>query len=132
MSLRLAVYGLLLDGVGPSAAPRLRDSCRLLGGALLPGALLDLGPYPGLVPAPGTVRGELWELLDARVLAEVDRYEGYDPRRPDASAYVRREIRLVRPAMDAWAYLYVGPRDGLPRVPGGDWRTHAARRLRGR
>jgi len=131
VSLRLAVYGLLLDDAGPPDAPRLRDGGRLVGPATIPGVLVDLGAYPGLVEGPGTVRGELWELLDPRLLAVADRYEGYDPRRPDAGPYVRREIGLVRPAVDAWAYLYVGPRDGLQRVPGGDWRAHAARRLRG-
>src|SRR5262249_34026501 len=63
VSLRLAVYGLLLDGAGPAGAPRLRDGGRLVGPATIPGALVDLGAYPGLVDGPGTVRGELWELL---------------------------------------------------------------------
>lgn len=61
--------------------------------------------YPGLVPEPGVeVRGVLWEGLDARGLARIDRFEGegYERRtvavERDASARCEAFVYVTRPA----------------------------------
>ncbi len=85
-------------------------------------ALVDLGPYPGLV-AEGSERvvGEL-HLVDASTLAALDRLEEHP------QVYRRSEIRLSDGSA-AEAYLFPGQlAEGRPRVSGGDWRIHRRER----
>ena len=81
------------------------------------GTLLDLGRYPGLVPGPGSVRGEVYRVDDAELLAVVDRAEGYN--------FVRRRVLVTlsdgRRAR-AWVYDYRGPRERAVTIPHGDYR----------
>lgn len=142
----VAVYGTLMSGVTDQLAdPLLRAEAeqarRLLGRCVgpcdIPGKLYDLGQYPGLVlDSDAAVKGELYELpfgeLDSEglarfreVIAVLDAYEGYDPDNLDKSEYVRRYIKLRRPA-DTSAWVYVlntpGPAEALTPLPSGDWR----------
>jgi len=91
------------------------------GPAWIPGALVALEGYPGLIEGTepsARVRGELWRIHDASVWETLDAYEGDE---------YRRISRIVttdhgRDAK-AWVYLYVGSAEGLPRIPHGDWLT---------
>jgi len=118
--------GLLTADVAPWLAPLARRP------ATLPGRLLDLGAYPGALPAPpgapeaGVEVGELVAVPPAR-LDELDRYEGYDPADPCRSRFVReRVVATTRNGerVPCWVYAWAGGPAGRE-VPGGDW---AARR----
>ncbi len=118
-----AVYGSLLKGqpkheeYGLSRRAKLRGPCRI------PGTLLDLGEYPGLVAEAGTatVVGELYETLDPQLIAELDAYEEFFPENFGRCEYQRIVTPLSDPIVDAWVYYYIGPRDNFDRVPGNDW-----------
>ena len=133
--LPLFAYGTLLTGALDPAIDRLlaRGIARL-GEARLRGRLHDQGDYPGLVDGPaadGWVRGELLTLADPpRTLTTLDRYEGFDPARPQAGEFVRaiRPVEYAGAVRDAWVYLLNARRVRPgPRIVGGDWR-----RFRGR
>lgn len=126
---RLVLYGTLMRGLRPPAAPRVLERLGYLGPCRLPGRLLDFGRFPGLVPGHGEVLGELYELpgpepLDA--LVDLDAYESCDPHDPEHSLYVRQLVALTTPSLDAWVYVYNGATRGAGEVPDGDWRAHVA------
>jgi gamma-glutamylcyclotransferase (GGCT)/AIG2-like uncharacterized protein YtfP len=117
----VAAYGLLrpqfsgLDRLNVRARVRVRGACRI------PGRLIDLGSFPGLLESEGEVAGDLLQLLDAGVGDLLDAFEDFDRSDAEASVYRRVRRRLVRPQMEAWVYLWNGPTDAGPVVPGGDW-----------
>jgi gamma-glutamylcyclotransferase (GGCT)/AIG2-like uncharacterized protein YtfP len=125
--LPLAVYGSLRAGHGLPEAPEVQHALRARGPCVIRGRLVDLGDYPGLLDGPGLVQGELFEVLDPDVLRTLDAYEEYDPGDPAGSAYLRRAVTLLRPAIDAWVYIYNGDVDGLPVIASGDWAAHVSR-----
>jgi len=101
---------------------------RVLGPASVPGRLVELGDFPGLV-APASpderVRGDLCELPHAggeALLDALDRYEG--PR------FVRERGTVDGPdgASLAWLYRWLGGVRGRGIVPGGDFLEAARRR----
>ncbi len=90
--------------------------------------LYDLGGYPGAVPDAGAksrIAGIVMELPeDENMLARLDAYEGFDPKSPDTSEYVR-ERQVVDLAaggtLECWFYRYNRePRDAS-RVESGAW-----------
>jgi gamma-glutamylcyclotransferase (GGCT)/AIG2-like uncharacterized protein YtfP len=117
----VAVYGLLRPESSGLDTLAVRARVRVLGPCVIPGRLIDLGRYPGLVAGEGKVAGDRLQLLDARVGEELDRFEDFDPRDDQGSVYRRARIRLVRPLVHAWVYLWNGPADAGPLVPRGDW-----------
>jgi gamma-glutamylcyclotransferase (GGCT)/AIG2-like uncharacterized protein YtfP len=123
----LAVYGTLMDGLAPAAAPVLDGRVERLGPCRIPGRLYDCGPYPALSPEPygPGVRGELLRLLDAGLWAELDEYEGCDPCDEAGSLFVRRRVLLLEPRHEAWVY-HGGRVRRIAAVPSGDWRAHRA------
>lgn len=116
-----AVYGLLRAGESGFAKFGLAEAFAPLGPCLIPGALYDLGAYPGLVAGEGGVVGELFEVRDAGVMARLDPFEDYWPDDPDRSRYARRKVPLLEPDRDAWVYLWVRGLDGARRIETGDW-----------
>ena len=83
--------------------------------------LIDLGSYPGAVPdASGTLRGEVFRVVDPALWAVLDSAEG--------PQYHRREITVRCEdgrELAASIYWYVGPLGrGVP-IPDGDYRAHA-------
>jgi gamma-glutamylcyclotransferase (GGCT)/AIG2-like uncharacterized protein YtfP len=79
-------------------------------------ALVDLGPYPGMVPAlGGFVRGELYA-VGAEIRDRLDAFEEHP------HVYVRQRISIVG-GLVAEAYLLRAEHArGHPRWLGGDWR----------
>lgn len=72
----------------------------------------ELGWYPGLVPDPdgGRVHGFLHKATGRfapRDLAALDRYENFDPLRPELSDFLREEIRVEAGAERFSAHAYV-------------------------
>jgi gamma-glutamylcyclotransferase (GGCT)/AIG2-like uncharacterized protein YtfP len=124
----LFVYGTLRRGTGVAQAHWLETVAVHKGGATLAGRLLDLGRYPGLLPATNgdeKVQGELYELPeDGVVLEQLDRYEGCHAEDPEPHEY----CRIVCTATDedgvrvwCWTYLYQGPAEQAKIIPGGNW-----------
>jgi gamma-glutamylcyclotransferase (GGCT)/AIG2-like uncharacterized protein YtfP len=135
----IVFYGSLRAGLHLGGEPPFTPHVRLVGPCRLAGRLYEVagGAYPTLElldsewsAAPDgaglestVVHGDLYELLDPAALGLLDRWEEYDPTRPDLSPYVRRAVRLLEPDLVAW--VYAGQhRDRGPLVPGGDWRHH--------
>lgn len=127
----LFAYGTLMtraqaSRTGRRERDRLASEARSLGAATLPGRLLDLGRYPGLVErGDGLVHGEALHLADPETtLRWLDAYEGIGPGSTGDAEYCRveRTIRLESgQELTAWVYLY--QRDGAdrPEVPHGRW-----------
>lgn len=127
----LFAYGTLMTAAhasrtGRRERERLAREARSLGAARLPGRLVDLGRYPGLVEGgDGVVHGEALRLTDPEAtLAWLDAYEGIVPGRRGPTEYVRveRTIRLeAEQDVTAWVYVYQRDVTGKPEVPGGRW-----------
>ncbi len=123
------LYGTLCAGEPAHARFRLGESLTLAGRRVVPGTLYDLGPYPGLVLDGGSGHAELYRIDDASALARLDRYEGYDPRNPAASLFVRTRLHVARHAhssagrLAAWVYVYNGSVAGCPAIQG-SWAAH--------
>jgi len=111
----LFAYGTLRDALQRDMILRGAQS-REVGPATAPGALYDLGNYPGLVDGgPGDrVPGVLVELADEAALTRLDEYEDVD-----AGLFVRRRAS-VRPDaggdVEAWVYVYNRPVAGRRRI----------------
>jgi gamma-glutamylcyclotransferase (GGCT)/AIG2-like uncharacterized protein YtfP len=95
----------------------LTGSATLVGHGTVPGRLLDLRHYPGLVPGRGRVRGELYRLDRPELLPVLDREEGYN--------FVRGRTLVALEGgrrARAWVYRYRGPRERANPIPHGDYR----------
>lgn len=136
----LFVYGTLRRGQPLHAH---LGAAEFLGRGTVPGRLLDLGAYPGLIPAsdalalPGVtpepaggerVHGELYRSEDADLLARLDELEDHRPTDPGQGLFLRCRlgVRLEDGReLEAWGYA-LSPRTreaapGARVVPGGDW-----------
>ena len=127
---RLFVYGTLREAVGHAMYRVLARAAHRLGFATVPGALVDLGSYPGLVVTGsdiGRVKGEVYALDPAAAeatLALLDSYEGCAPSDPTPHEYRRLQLRVTfedGSEGDAWTYVLNRPHSGLPRIPDGDY-----------
>jgi gamma-glutamylcyclotransferase (GGCT)/AIG2-like uncharacterized protein YtfP len=128
MSQYLFAYGTLQPGLAPTKIARVAAKLRPVGEGFVRGVLYDLGGYPGAVADPGAesrISGAVMELPDDEgVLERLDRYEGYDPRTPETSEYIR-EKQIVElktgDAVECWFYRYNRkPRDAQ-RIESGEW-----------
>lgn len=120
------VYGTLRRGDCRFEAPGFLEV--LYEEAYLPGYTLhDLGAFPGILPGPGVVRGEIHVYKD---LATLDRIEGFNEKHPQRSLYLRRRVEvepLPSEVTDAWVYVLnqQGYTSELPPIiESGDWFQH--------
>ena len=150
----LIVYGSLMKGLSPDHQPTFTDALEYVSDVRVPGVLYEVQGasyrYPGLKlteepesrvlhPSRRTSRheerlrerlasatvAELYRVLDAAIFEQVDEWEGYDASDPDNSPYVRRVIRTIDPAVDAW--IYVGNHaDQSKLIVERNWRDHLA------
>lgn len=109
----IAVYGTLRPGGRAWNAFGLAASMRHVGPARIPGDIVNLGGYPGLIDGQGEVVGDLLECLEPAVIDRLDEYEG--------EGYERVTIRLADPAVDALVWRWTGSVEGATCVPGNDW-----------
>jgi gamma-glutamylcyclotransferase (GGCT)/AIG2-like uncharacterized protein YtfP len=123
----LFVYGTLRPMLAAGEHARLVHDLEIVGAATVPGVLLDLGDYPGLVAGAGLVHGDLLRVTDPATLAALDAYEecdGPEPlfRRERISAHLSDGTDV-----EAWAYRYARSPRGLV-IAGGDYAAHVASR----
>jgi len=125
----LATYGTLRRSFGNHRKLGVEEDLTFVGECEWSGDLYDLGRYPGAVVGDGTVYGDLFRLRGPQVWTVLDRYEGYDPDREEASLFVRRPVALDRPeGRTAWVYWYNGDPTTHPRVSSGSWATYLQKR----
>jgi len=123
----IVFYGTLRAGHKAHARLKLKSAFAYVGKCALRGALYDLGSHPGFVPGRGTDEGELYRIKDPSRLARLDRFEGFDARRPEHSRFVRAVIGVQRSAvgnavpLPAWIYAFNGATAGRREVHGGAW-----------
>jgi len=132
---RLFSYGTLITGaLSRDIDELLARHCRSRREGWIRGRLVNLGAYPAALPAARRderIYGQVLELDEpSRCLPLIDRCEGYDPRAPAKSLYVREFVRVniaSEPTpVHAWVYwLHQRPARARP-VPGGDYRAYLA------
>lgn len=99
---------------------------RFLGAAQVPGRLVDVGRYPGLLHGEGVVTGEVYEVDDAH-LARLDVVEGQVPGNRAASQYWREEVTVASGPLQGQrvqTYVYNRPVDGCTSIAHGDYRRY--------
>ena len=115
----LFAYGTLRRGAPMHGL--LEDRVTWIGRASAAGRLVDLGAFPGLVPALARgdrVQGDLFAVADAQraeLFDVLDRYEG--------ASFERVELAVEGPegSAIAWVYAYRGAFDGGSVIEGGDY-----------
>jgi gamma-glutamylcyclotransferase (GGCT)/AIG2-like uncharacterized protein YtfP len=128
MSQYLFAYGTLQPGLAPTKIARVAAKLRPAGEGFVRGVLYDLGGYPGAVADPrakGKITGTVMDLPEEEgLLEQLDQYEGFDPRSPEASEYIRERqtVELVDGgSLECWFYRYNREPRNLPRVESGEW-----------
>lgn len=128
----LFVYGTLKRGEINDVL--LTPFARAVETGTISGLLYDVGTFPALVEGAETVHGEIVRVDPAhmaRVLAVLDRLEGYDPKDESGSLYVRRVVEVAiggDQTEEAYVYFYnpqsglLPPLETLPAVESGEWR----------
>ena len=119
----LFIYGTLMPGLRLEAE---MHGARFVGAAQVPGRLVDVGLYPGLLHGEGQVTGEVYEVDDAH-LARLDAVEEMVPGDRAASQYWREQVTVLAGALAGqrvWTYVYNRPVDGLVPIPHGDYRRY--------
>ncbi len=124
----MAFYGSLMRGLGGVEELGIEDSLHFISPCEIPGWLMDLGEYPGLLPGAGRVLGELFEITHPEALALLDRFEGFEPGNHPGSLYIRKEVQLIAPDRRAWVYLYNREVERGCEVRSGNWRAHSLER----
>jgi gamma-glutamylcyclotransferase (GGCT)/AIG2-like uncharacterized protein YtfP len=124
---RLFVYGTLRKGFRAHKFLQ-RYHARFLGNGHVQGRLYNLSEYPGAMwsdTAADCVQGEVYFLPRATTAFKaLDRFEGYDPARPEWSMFERREttVRLAgEREMRAWTYWLRGAYRSGRRLLTGDY-----------
>lgn len=123
MTQLLFIYGTLMPGLRLEAQ---MQGARFVGAAQVPGRLVDLGRYPGLLAGDGLVTGEVYE-VDAAQLARLDEVEGMVPGDRAASQYWREAVTVAGGALlgqSVQTYVYNRPVDGCTPIAHGDYRRY--------
>jgi gamma-glutamylcyclotransferase (GGCT)/AIG2-like uncharacterized protein YtfP len=129
MAEQVFFYGTLRTGFNRTTRAGIDTFLKFAGRASIKGKLFDLGIYPAAVPAAdGRVWGEVFEMADApKVLAALDRIEGYRVAEPERSLYTRESVAATLDdgrTEDVWVYFYNAPLGRAPRITSGDYLEH--------
>ena len=119
----LFIYGTLMPGLRLEAE---MQGAERLGTARVPGRLVDVGRYPGLLHGDGQVSGEVYRVSDAQ-LAHLDEVEEMVPGDRGASQYWRERVTVqegVLAGQQVWTYVYNLPVQGLTPIAHGDYRRY--------
>ena len=123
----LFIYGTLMPGLRLEAE---MHGARFMGAAQVPGRLVDVGRYPGLLrdvdSGDGTVTGEVYEVDDAH-LARLDVVEDMVPGDRAASQYWRELVTVVSGLLQGQqvqTYVYNCPAHELTPILHGDYRRY--------
>ncbi|PIT75755.1 gamma-glutamylcyclotransferase [Limnohabitans sp. G3-2] len=123
MTNALFIYGTLMPGLRLEAE---MHGARWIGAAQVPGRLVDVGRYPGLLLGEGQVTGEVYEVDDAH-LARLDVVEAMVLGDRAASQYWREEVTVVGGPLhgrSVQTYVYNRPVQGCTPIPHGDYRRY--------
>jgi gamma-glutamylcyclotransferase (GGCT)/AIG2-like uncharacterized protein YtfP len=129
MAEQVFFYGTLRTGFNRTTRAGIDTFLKFAGRASIKGKLFDLGIYPAAVPAAdGRVWGEVFEMVDApKVLAALDRIEGYRAAEPERSLYTRASVPATLDdgrTEPVWVYFYNAPLGRAPRITSGDYLEH--------
>ena len=119
----LFIYGTLMPGLRLEAE---MQGAQALGPARVPGCLVDVGHYPGLVHGEGVVIGVVFRVSDAQ-LARLDEVEDMVAGDRAASQYWRERVTIQDGALagqQVWTYVYNLPIHGLTPIAHGDYRRY--------
>jgi gamma-glutamylcyclotransferase (GGCT)/AIG2-like uncharacterized protein YtfP len=119
----LFIYGTLMPGLRLETQ---MHGARFMGPAQVPGRLVDVGRFPGLLLGDGQVTGEVYE-VDAAHLARLDVVEGLVPGDREASQYWREEVAVLSGPLQGQpvqTYVYNRPVDGCTPIAHGDYRRY--------
>lgn len=119
----LFIYGTLLPGLRLEAE---MQGARFVCAAQVPGRLVDVGRYPGLLPGEGHVTGEVYAVDDAHK-ARLDGVEGMVPNDRTASQYWREWVTVVGGPLQGQlvqTYVYNRPVVGCTPIVHGDYRRY--------
>lgn len=130
----IAVYGSLRRGM--QAATKM-DRIEFVGQGAINASLYALGWYPGIkLDDTGNVTVvDVFKLPEAprlreAILFDLDTYEGYNPKYPEGSLFVRKTVNLAVPVLPfnreskhppVYVYEYNCPTNRAPIVENGDW-----------
>ena len=123
MTYALFIYGTLMPGLRLEAEMR---GARFVAAAQVPGRLVDVGRYPGLIHGEGQVTGEVYEVDDAH-LARLDGVEDMVPGDRAASQYWREAVTVAAGPLQGQpvqTYVYNRPVDGCTLIEHGDYRRY--------
>ena len=123
MTQLLFIYGTLMPGLRLEAE---MHGARFVGAAQVPGRLVDVGRYPGLLLGEGQVTGEVYEVDDAH-LARLDAVEDMVPGHRAASQYWREEVTVCGGPLQGQrvqTYVYNCPTEGCAPITHGDYRRY--------
>ena len=123
MTHTLFIYGTLMPGLRLEAE---MHGARRLGPAQVPGRLVDVGRYPGLLAGAGQVAGEVYEVDDAQ-LARLDEVEDMVSGDRAASQYWREEVTVSGGPLQGLrvqTYVYNRPTEACVPIPHGDYRRY--------
>ena len=119
----LFIYGTLMPGLRLEAQ---MHGARFMGPAQVPGRVVDVGRFPGLLLGDGQVTGEVYE-VDAAHLVRLDVVEGLVPGDREASQYWREEVMVLSGPLQGHpvqTYVYNRPVDGCTPIAHGDYRRY--------
>lgn len=124
----LFVYGTLRRHQKHEVSQILSRDGDYVGAAYFQGRLYVVDDFPGATLSSRSgdlVRGEVYRLRHpAKTFEQIDRYEEYNPARPEESLYVRRELPVTLQngeRLTAWVYLYNRPTKQLTPIRSGDF-----------
>jgi gamma-glutamylcyclotransferase (GGCT)/AIG2-like uncharacterized protein YtfP len=124
----LFVYGTLRPTLAAGEHARLVHDLEVVGLATVPGLLLDMGDYPGLVAGGGIVHGEVLRITDPARLAALDDYEECGGPEP----LFCRERMVARlgdgTTVNAWGYRAARPPLAAKVIASGDYVAYVAGR----
>ena len=82
--------------------------------------------FPAMTEGKGTVHGELLEIKDDALLAEIDAYEDYFPNDTESSLYIRKAVEVTtKEGKKEKAYTYFMTIEKIVRA--GGWRIESGR-----
>jgi len=117
----IVFYGTLKRSTSNNLQVALRNDLIYQGKCLLPGKLYDMGRYPALKEGDGSVHGELYQIVNDKVLALLDDYEAKDDQDALLPGFTRKLIQLLQPKMKTWAYYYDGNLPEKSLIESGNW-----------
>ena len=125
-------YGTLLPQHAPDHLREILAGFDFIGEGWLRGTLYDFGNYPGAVfddSSQTKVFGRVYQATcEDLLLAELDRYEGYDQLSPEAGEYIRRRRNVTLAngsVVECWTYDYNWSTDGFLTIATGRWGSGA-------